>query len=74
MKKLHDLHRFTSHKWFQVMDLCSEQQVKLIDACLNKFWVELGEFGLGFEEEKKRERREERERRRESERTGSDLF
>jgi len=63
VKELHDLHRFTGCMWFLVVDSCLEQQYEPIEACLNKFWVDLDELGLGFASEKKRERREEREER-----------
>jgi len=43
-----------------MMDSCSEQQNESIEPCLNKFWVDLDELGLGFASEKKRTMREER--------------
>ena len=44
------------------MNSCLEQRGEPFDACLNKFWVDSDELGLGFVREEKRERKEERER------------
>jgi len=44
------------------MNSCLEQRDEPFDACLNKFWVDSDELGLGFVREEKRERKEERER------------